>query len=360
MNIGAWVVLILAAVGLMALAAIVVGFRRWKRDRLAASQAGSSIALTACGPIEYALAGHGPPLLVIHGGMGGYDQALGLGDLVNRHAVDGGFMVVAPSRPGYLRTTVDVGLTPEEQADALAALLDHLHIAQVGVLAGSYGGPIAVQFALRHPHRMWGLVLLAAITQRCVVGLQWPVSDRALLSPSGALFVDFVHWLLYLRARSRPTELVRFFMTRMTAPSVSAREIDRRIALLNQFPDQVRALQQMFCSMTPMSLQMAGSLNDEKQIACLPAYPLEDIQAPTLWLHGRDDCVGPGFAGAESAAGRIPGSKFLVVEQCGHFMLAGDFLVPAFSAIAEFLHRHASAPAGFTGSSQTTESLFTH
>jgi pimeloyl-ACP methyl ester carboxylesterase len=360
MNIGAWVGLILAAVGLMAFAKIAVEFRRWKRGRLAALQAGSRIALTGRGPIEYALAGRGPPLLVIHGGMGGYDQALGLGELVNRHAGDRGLTVVAPSRPGYLRTTVGVGLTPEDQADALAALLDHLGLAQVGVLAGSYGGPVAVQFALRHRHRLRGLVLLAAITQRCVVGQQWPVSERALLSRSGALLVDFVHWLLYLRARSRPTDVARFFMSRMTAQSVGPAEIDRRIALLSQFPDQVQALQQMFCSMTPMSLQMAGNLNDEKQIAGLPDYPLEDIQEPTLWIQGRDDCVGPGFAGAQSAAGRIPGARFLAVERCGHFMLAGDFLAPVFSAIAEFLHQHSSAPAGFTGRSQATESLFTH
>jgi hypothetical protein len=41
-------------------------------------------------------------------------------------------------------------------------------------------------------------------------------------------------------------------------------------------------------------------------------------------------------------------------------MLAGDFLAPVFSEIVEFLHRHASAPAGFTGRSQAAESLFTH
>ena len=360
MNTGTWVTLVLAAVGLLALAPSVLGYRRWKRGRLAALEAGSRIALTARGPIEYTLAGRGPPLLVIHGGMGGYDQALGLGALVNRHAGNSEFMVVAPSRPGYLRTPLHVGLTPEEQADALTALLDHLGLAQVGVLAGSYGGPFAVQFALRHPHRIWGLVLLAPITQRCVVGQQWPLSERALLSRPGALLVDFVHWLLYLWARSRPTDLVRFFMSRMTTRSVGADEIDRRIALLSQFPDQLRAVQQMFCSMTPMSLQMAGSLNDEKQIACLPDYPLKDIRAPTLWIHGRDDCVGPGFAGAELAAGNIPGVQLLAVERCGHFMLAGEFLAPVFSAIAEFLQQHASAPTGLTGRSRTRDPMAMH
>lgn len=360
MNLSVWIALLLLSLGLMAIAPIAIGFWRWRRRRFAASQAGSSIAPTARGPIEYALAGRGPPLLVIHGGMGGYDQALALGAMVNRHAADSGFMVVAPSRPGYLRTPICLGLTPEQQADALVALLDHLGVEQTGVLAGSYGGPIAVQLALRHPHRVSGLAMLAAITQRSVVGQQWPVSERTLLSRSGALVVDLVHWLLYLRARSRPDELVRFFMCRMTASSVGAAEIDRRIARVNQFPDQVQALQQTFCSMTPMSRQMAGALNDERQIACLPAYPFEEIQTPTLWIHGRDDCVGPGFAGAESAAARIPGARFLPVEQCGHFMLAGDFLDPVFSAISEFLQRRAAAPADCAAVSQATESLLTH
>jgi hypothetical protein len=50
-----------------------------------------------------------------------------------------------------------VGLTPEEQADALAALLDRLGIAQVGVLAGSYGGlsPCSSPYATRGDSAPW-------------------------------------------------------------------------------------------------------------------------------------------------------------------------------------------------------------
>jgi pimeloyl-ACP methyl ester carboxylesterase len=341
MNIAVWVVLGPAVAGLLALALALLACRSWKHGRLAALRAGSRVVQTERGPIEYAVAGEGPPLLVIHGGMGGYDQALGLGALVNRHAGAPGFTVLAPSRPGYLRTPAQVGLTPEEQADALAALLDQLGIAQVGVLAGSYGGPVALQFALRHPHRLWGLVLLAAITRRCTVGQQWPVSEKALLSRPGRALLDFLHWLLYLWGRTQPLGLVRFFMRRMTAPSVSSAEIDRRVARLKEIPDQVRAVQELFCSMTPMSVQMVGSLNDEKQIACLPDYPVEDVRAPTLLIHGRDDCVGPGFAGAEWVAGRIPGAQLFAVEQCGHFMLAGEFVPGVFSFGAEFLRQQA-------------------
>jgi pimeloyl-ACP methyl ester carboxylesterase len=336
MSIAVWAVLALVAAGLLAL----LGFCSWKRGRLAAMRAGSRIAQTARGPVEYAVAGEGPPLLVIHGGVGGYNQALGLGALVNRHASGAGFMIVAPSRPGYLRTPAAVGLSPQEQADALAALLDQLGIAQVGVFAGSSGGPVALQFALRHPHRLWALVLLAAITRRCTVGVR-QVTDTNQPSPLKILFFDFRHWLLYLWGRMRPLGLVRMIVRRMTAPSVSAAEIDRRIRELSKLPDQVRAVQELFRSLTPVGAQIVGALNDDEQIACLPDYPLEDVRAPTLLMYGRDDCVGPGFAGAEWTAARIPDAQLLAVERCGHFMLAGEFVPGVYSAAAEFLRRHA-------------------
>ena len=340
MSIATWIILALAAVALLAIALTLAGCWRWKQSRLAALRTASQLLQTPRGPMEYAVSGEGQPLLVIHGGMGGYDQALGLGALVNRYAGAAGFTVIAPSRPGYLRTPLEVALTPEEQADALSGLLDHLGITQVGVLAGSYGGPVAVQFALRHRRRLRALVLLAAITQRCRVGQQWPLSERALLSRLGALLTDFLHWLMCLRVRSQPTTLVRFFMRRMTVPSVTDAEIDRRIALLTQYPEQIRTFQHQFCSMTPMSLQMIGCLNDEKQIASLPDFPLEDIQAPTLLVHGREDCVGLGIAGAEWAAAKMPAARLFVIEQCGHFLLAGVSLPTVFCTIAEFLCRH--------------------
>jgi pimeloyl-ACP methyl ester carboxylesterase len=346
MSLVGWVLLALAAAGLLTLAVALLGCCWWKHRRLAILRAGSQLVRTARGPIEYAVSGEGPPLLVIHGGMGGYDQALGLGALVNRHAGAHRFTVLAPSRPGYLRTPAEVGLTPEEQADALAALLDHRGVDQVGVLAGSYGGPVALQFALRHPHRLWGLVLLAAVTRRCVVGQQWPLSEKTLLSLPGRVLFDFLHWLLYLWGRAQPLGLVRFFMQRMTLPSVSSVEIDRRIARLKSLPEQVRAVQELFSSMTPLSVQLAGSLNDEKQIASLPDHAVEEIQVPALLIHGRDDCVGLGFAGAEEVAGKIPGAQLCAVEECGHFMLAGEFVPGVFSLAAEFLHRHAPGKHG--------------
>ncbi|MBZ5529687.1 MAG: alpha/beta hydrolase, partial [Acidobacteriia bacterium] len=121
----------------------------------------SSLLETAKGPIEYAVAGEGYPLLVIHGGPGGYDQALGLGDMFPPE----GFQIICPSRPGYLGTPLTVGATYPEQADALVALLDGLGIDQFGVLGASAGGPATYEIAIRHPQRVKGVVAVDAVSR---------------------------------------------------------------------------------------------------------------------------------------------------------------------------------------------------
>ncbi|HWR87420.1 MAG TPA: hypothetical protein VN277_03260, partial [Acidiferrobacterales bacterium] len=83
------------------------------RERIAT---GSRIAETPCGPIEYAVAGDGPPLLIVHGAGGGFDQGLDFG----KSLVASGFRVVAMSRFGYLRTPLPNDASAAAQADAHA------------------------------------------------------------------------------------------------------------------------------------------------------------------------------------------------------------------------------------------------
>ena len=139
-------------------------FLSWRRRLLSQVLRGSEIAETAKGRVEFARVGTGPVILNFHGGATGYDQTLALS--WNLHQA--GFAVLTPSRPGYLRTPLVTGPAPEQAADAVAGLLDVLGLDKVGVIGTSGGGATALQFALRHPERVWGLVLQSAVTQRFI------------------------------------------------------------------------------------------------------------------------------------------------------------------------------------------------
>ena len=117
--------------------AVLGAFVSWRRGTLARVRSGSEVAETTQGLIEFARAGTGPIILQLHGGASGYDQTLALSwDL---H--EGGFTLLTPSRPGYLRTPLATGATPEQAADAVAGLLDILGIDRVCVMGTSSGGP---------------------------------------------------------------------------------------------------------------------------------------------------------------------------------------------------------------------------
>jgi pimeloyl-ACP methyl ester carboxylesterase len=124
------------------------------RQRLSAS--GSQVAPTACGPIEYAAAGEGIPVLEVHGIFGGFDQGIA----ATRPVLGDGFRIIAPSRFGYLDTPLPANASPESQADAHACLLDHLGIERAAVMAHSAGSVSAIQLALRHSERISALVLI--------------------------------------------------------------------------------------------------------------------------------------------------------------------------------------------------------
>src|SRR5215469_5658750 len=116
---------------------------------------------TSRGNVEMTTWGHGPAVLSLHGAMGGYDQGI----LLAKTAISPRYRFIAISRPGYLGTPLAGGRAAEEQADVCADVLDHLGVARTSVIAISGGGPAAVQFALRHPHRCDGLIMISACSQ---------------------------------------------------------------------------------------------------------------------------------------------------------------------------------------------------
>jgi pimeloyl-ACP methyl ester carboxylesterase len=341
--------LLVGALAASFVVAVLAAFLLWRKRLLARLLLDSEIAQTARGPVEFTRSGAGPVVLQVHGGATGCNQTLALSWDFDR----AGWTILTPSRPGYLRTPLTTGATPEEAADALAGLLDVLGIARVAVMGTSGGGPTALQFALRHPEHVWGLVLQSAVTRQFIEPRRSTHSllGRVVFSRSGKWLADLGSWLIALLARYWPALLVRtFFNASEELDPGKAR--DRRAYVLKH-PEQLTFFRRLTMSGLPLSVRQAGIWNDLQQYAQLPVYPLEQIQCPTLVLHGRADGNVP-FAHAEFVARAVAKVKLYGIEDCGHLIWVGPGAARARETVLAFLTRHVPTAAGTVASEWAT------
>jgi pimeloyl-ACP methyl ester carboxylesterase len=261
---------------------------RWKGECADILRAGATSLPTGRGLIEYATLGDDddPPVLVIHGTPGGYDQGL----LTASRVGSGQLRFIAPSRSGYLGTALSVGKTPRDQADSYAELLDALSIRRAAIVGLSGGGPSSLQFAVHHAERCAALVLISAVTHKRP-GSERPLPWRILLS--SVLATDFGAWLVC-----------------KAAEAASGRSRYRLHAAR-----EVRAYDLM-TTLVPPSLRQAGLANDIEQTSALPEEVPSDISCPTLIIHGQQDRL-VRRRHAERAAAAIPQSE-LVTAPGGH------------------------------------------
>jgi 2-hydroxy-6-oxonona-2,4-dienedioate hydrolase len=309
--------IVLVVIGML-IAASYPGYRTAMHDMRAEVLAGSRVIETAAGPIEYADAGTGAPVLVLHGNGGGYDQGL----LAGRMFIGEGFRLIVPSRFGYLHTPLPEDGSAAAQADAYAALLDALDIGQVVVAAISDGGPSALQFALRHPDRIAGLIMVAAKSHT-------PPPDNAVQSFAfSTLFrSDYLYWAV-----------TNLFESQLLALLGMPSDVQQALA-----PEQVDAVTEYLRIMHPISMRAPGIYNDREALSALPSqtYPLERITAPTLVIHGTLDSLQP-FTHAQHTAGSIPGTRLVELEGGGHVPV--DHLEQITTEVHSFLADHTAVP----------------
>lgn len=294
-----WVVLGVAGALTVGAGAIYLAYSRdlrTIRDRLAA---GSQLAETRHGPIEYTTWGQGPPVLVVHGAGGGYDQGRSIAQAFGGE----GFRWISLSRFGYLRTPLPADASTAAQAEAFADLLDTLGIEQVAILAMSGGVPPSLQFAQHYPERTSALVLLSAAPYTPLTA-----SEQKLPAPIWvyqALFSsDFPYWLLQ---NVTPSSLEPMFDL---TPALRAEAPPEEQAFI---ASQVDAFQ-------PVTGRIAGVRNEGAAIDPRARYLLAEITTPTLIVHARDDHINP-FSFGEYTTQHIRDAQFLPLATGGHLLL---------------------------------------
>lgn len=273
---------------------------------------------TAAGLIEYADFGTGPVVVTIHGAMGGWDQSV----ILAKSALKRECRTIAVSRPGYLGTPQRSGTTPEQQADLIAALLDSLGIKGATVIAISGGGPCALAFALRHPQRCSGLVLISTCSVR------------------NTARIPFAFYLMKALAR---IPFVVHSMRRKALGNIGKgmeRAIQDPVVRKNmQGRPEVMALYTALVASTfdRMRDRLSGTDTDIR-ITRTIELPLENIQAPALVIHGTADRVVPFEEHARPFVSRLTKVKLLTVEGGEHVTLFTHLDVVR-AEVAAFLDR---------------------
>lgn len=270
-----------------------IGVYRYRRDMNAArarlDAVERRVISTRWGVVEYAERGSGDPVLVVHG--------------IFHHCVGGllsvrdffGRRFIAPSRFGYLGSSMPIDATPEFQADAFAALLDALEIDRIDVIGESAGATSALQLALRHPGRVKHLAVLVG---------NLPGSPTAVVQPSAAKLFN----------RQLP-----LWMLRTVAPSTMVRLVAGLPKGAGMSPEDARFVAEFIDSLFPVSPE-GVDFDAFVSNAAVNDCNLEGISIPTLIVHTKDDQIASHDA-SQRAAQRIPGARFVSLESGGHLMI---------------------------------------
>ena len=239
--------------------------------------------------------GHGRPLLIMHGGPGldhtylrpwldplGNDAQLTYYDQLGN-----GRSTRPASYEGISFATL------ADEADALRAALGYERIILFG---HSFGGSLALEYALRHGEHLDGLILCTTV----------PVMDYQ-ANPEN---------------HGTP-EQVQAAVSGMSNPAALAEDHIWREAWMTVLPLSFHTYDQAIGAAMDEAMQYSGKAFVHANTRCLPTFNvlhrLSEISVPTLVMAGRHDWMTPPTPGAERIHAGLPNSKLVIFEQSGHF-----------------------------------------
>jgi pimeloyl-ACP methyl ester carboxylesterase len=265
---------------------------------------------------ESSIASDASPIVLLHGaGANLKDMEIAVGEqLAARH------LVILIDRPGFGFSARKKGgeNSPAEQAVVLDELFSRLGVDRAIIVGHSWGGTLALTFALDYPQRVAGLVLIAPPTHP---GLRFFNLNTILASPLGWLFAHTL--ALPLGALFIELGIRTAFLPQSIPPDYSKRSaawlILRPATLMANWSD-------------------VGILDAflRKQVARYAA-----LNAPTIALNGNRDPLVPPEKHAMKLAELAPVAKVRVLEGFGHMLhhAAADRIAAVVEEMSEGLRK---------------------
>jgi pimeloyl-ACP methyl ester carboxylesterase len=254
-------------------------------------------------PIHYVRLGSGPPVVLIHGASGNLREWTfrAAPKLAERYTI------IAFDRPGHGLSgwPGEAGVTLSLQAALLRKALAQLGISRAVLIGHSYGGSVALAWAIDAPQSVSGLMLLGAPSQVWPGGLA--LSTDLLAAP--VLGPALAYALPKLVTESFATNAAGSVFAPQQAPEGYVEHLGLGLVLQPQSL-RINALQ-----LTALKEQIR---------AMVPHYP--ELGMPVEILHGTaDTTVGLDIHSVPLAA-QVPNARLTVLEGVGHMIHHVAFL----------------------------------
>ena len=251
--------------------------------------------------------GHGEPIVVLHGGPD-FDHTYLLPEL---DRLAGSFRLVYYDQRGRGRSARGVRLEDvslQSEIDDIDRVRGRFALESVAVLGHSWGGVLAMEYAIRHPDRVSQLILLdtgpasaddwrrfrAELARRRPADVE---AMRAIASTAayarGDLEAEAAYYRIHFRIAVRSPDHLELLVARLRSNFT-----EHGVVL-------ARAIEHRLYEETSVSANWD----------LFPA--LRRLDVPTLVLHGEDDFVPVEFAARIAEA--VPGARLSVLPGCGHF-----------------------------------------
>ena len=246
-------------------------------------------------PVHAVVMGDGPDVVLIHGASGSTrDMTFALAPALAQN-----YRVIVLDRPGLGWTTRlnSDGASITEQAALLSAAAAQLGANSPIVVGQSYGGAVALAWAVNHPDQLSALVTLAAASHPWNTPLDtlYRVNSSTLGS---ALVVPLITAFVL---PDRVESAVNGVFTPQNAPDGYADHFGPGMTLRRH-------------SLRENALQRANLLDEIRALS--PLYP--QITVPTEVLHGTSDDTVSLSIHSEPLARRVPGAVLTTLVGIGH------------------------------------------
>jgi pimeloyl-ACP methyl ester carboxylesterase len=246
-------------------------------------------ALVGGDPVNYVELGSGPPLLLVHGLSGSWQNWLETIPYFART-----HRVLALDLPGFGESPMPrEPISIKGYGRTLDAFCDAVDIETAAVVGNSMGGFVAAEMAIRHPHRVEKLVLVSAAG----ITIEHQRNERVL-----SLMRRFEFALTWAATHPKPEFMLR-------------RRARRAMRFVFAHPQQIPG------ALLVEQARGGGKPGFIDALDALTSYPLRDrlgeIAVPTLIVWGDSDRLVP-TSDADVFEELISHTRKLVYEDTGH------------------------------------------